>query len=80
MTDFTALARAILDHAEKVTPIIPGTLDDAAVAAGKSLVNVIDRFREISDASAEELAAAREATEARVLRGMRDEAAALRGD
>lgn len=79
MTDFTALARSILDVADKVTPIIPGTLDDAAVAAGKSLVNLMDRFGEISDASAEELAAARDQFEARILRGLRDEAGALRG-
>lgn len=75
----TALARSVLDMAQKVTPFIPGTMDDAAVAAAKAVVNVIDRFREISNASADELAAAREDVELRALNGLRDEASALRG-
>lgn len=79
MTDLAALARSILDLAQKVTPLIPGTLDDAAVAGAKAVVNVIDRFREVSDASAKELAAARAGLEERVLRGLRDEADTLRG-
>jgi hypothetical protein len=79
MTDMTALARSILDVAEGVTPILPGTTDDLAVAGAKAVINLIDRFREVSGASAAELAAARDALEARVLRDLRGEADALRG-
>lgn len=79
MTDFTALARSILAVAEKVTPLLPGAADDLAVAGAKAVVNLIDRFTEVSNASAEELAATRDDMEARVLSGLRDEANKLRG-
>jgi acyl-CoA synthetase (NDP forming) len=79
VSDLSALARAILGVAETVAPIVPGATDDLAVAGAKAALNLIDRFREVSNASAEELAAARDAIEARIVGELRGEADALRG-
>lgn len=79
MSDLTGVARSILNVAKKVTPLIPGTLDDAAVAGVQAVVNLIDRFQEVSSASAEELTQVRAELEARVPANLRAEADRLRG-
>jgi hypothetical protein len=77
--DLRKLADAILETAEKVAPLIPGATDDAAVAGARALVNLIDAYHEAAGAPVPELEAKRAELEARVLKGLRNEANALRG-
>lgn len=78
--DVQKLADAILEVADRVTPLIPGATDDVAVAGAKAVVNLIDTFHEVTGSTVEELESRRDDLEARVLSGLRDEADRLRGD